>query len=288
MKIDINDLFEIEKKLIKQKVAFHNRADRFATVIYPKLYKRKCDDSLGDPHHLALQAYYREKFPQGILGWKPQITGFITSLDRVKKFELYAFDGFPVIDPEKLLNFKDISEFETFYFRDHEIYKEIILSIDHFVRFGLISLQGKKASKLEGVLWNEARNHLELVTYGLINNFENNTIFQNIHLLAELTIKAVLLHNGIEEKILSNKDIAGHDLKKLIQLLPCADEKQKDSLTKYIIGFPDFAKSRYSAIDKEFLDIVDFALRARSLIGEVIKFTRYYQQNPPRFIIAQK
>ncbi|MGB9192207.1 hypothetical protein [Acinetobacter sp.] len=288
MNIDINELFEIEKKLIKQKVSFHNRADRFATAIYPKLYKRKCIDSLGDPQYLALQVYYREKFPQGALGWKPKITGFVASLDRVKKFEFYAFDGFPVIDPEELLKFKDISEFEAFYFRDDEIYEEIILSVDHFIYFGLISLQGKKASGLEGTLWSEARNHLELVTYGLINNFENNTIFQNIHLLAELTIKAVWLHNGIEEKILSDKDRAGHNLKKLIQLLPFADEKQKDSLKKYIIGFPNFAKSRYYAIDNEFLEIVDFALRARSFIMEVIKFTRYYEQKPPRFIIKRK
>lgn len=290
MNIDFEVVYEIEKKLIKAGVPFHNRADRFATAIYPQLYKRECNDSLGDPQHLALQALYREKFPQGSLGWKPQITGFVASLDRVIKFEIYNYAGHPIIEPYKLLKLEGLAEFNDFYFGDEKIYDEIVDSIEEFIEFGLISLKGKNAFELESSLWREARNHVELIAYGLVNSFENSTIYQNIHLLAELTIKAVLLNNGVEKGKLSDNKIGGHNLKNLITLLPNADHAKKESLIGHIADFPDYVQSRYNGLDKKykFIDVVKFSSRVRNFIADVIKLSTYYQENPPHLLIKRK
>lgn len=277
MKIAIQDIYAIEKELIEKRVAPHNRAEHFATLIYPRLYGRKCEDWLGDENHRKLREFYDQIMYPHKLFPKPFIVGFIASLDRVRTFKIQDICGSKPINMFELIGFKTSADLALFCFGQDAIYQQVEASIKNTFIFNNVSIQGiSTKEEEEAMIWREATNHMTLISYALENHFENNTVFQNIHLLAELTIKAVLLN----KKIKFNRI---HNLQELIGKLIHVSPIERQQLSDLVQSFPEFAQSRYSGVDKKFIDIVDMAIKAQTFIAEVVKYSNYDLNSPIEF-----
>ena len=281
MKIDIQDLYRIEKELIENKIALHNRPEKFADKIYPILYGRECEDWLGDERHSELSKFYREKLQQNKIFPKPFLIGFVASLDRVKTFKIQRLSGSIWINFHELIGYKQSSELWLFCFGQDLIYKQIKSSILNTFIFNNVCTQGRRSKNLEEAkLWQEASNHMTLISYSLENHFENNTIFQNIHLLVELTIKAVLLDQKINFKRV-------HNIHYLVDKLGNISLEDKERFHELMRDFPQFSNTRYSGIDQRFNDIVEMAINVQTFVAEIVKYSSYELNSPIQLVLVE-
>ena len=281
MKIDIQHIYAIEKELIEKRVALHNRAEHFATLIYPTLYRQKCEDWFGDKEHRRLREFYNSTHNQNTSFLKPFIVGFIASLDRVKTFKIQDIAGTTPLNIYELVGFENSGDLSLFCFYQDSIYQRVMTSIENTLILNNVCIQGRLADEEEGALWREVANHVALTSYALENHFENNTVFQNIHLLAELTIKAVLLNQNVKFKRI-------HDLSKLIDMLNGVYKEEIFYLKSLVTNFPEFADSRYSGLSNSFIDIIEIALKVQTFVAEVVKYSNYCLKNPIEFAKIEK
>lgn len=260
------DLYRLDLNLAQKGVAQHARAHHVAIEVLGPEYvigvggNTKVDQIMAD---------YARLFPDAEKSWPGMGIGIVASVDQVRKVTVPVVFGSCNVSVYGGLGFDSHQEFVRWCRVDQAIALKAAFSFaDIFdLTYGRDEVNSPSNEAIEA--WTLAMSHLEVTTNGLIGGFDLAALTQSICMTAELSIKAALIHLGVENKGLKK---LGHENIASARLLASMKPQRDDTLIEHLLTkFPPYVGSRYTRAKLTKLEMVDLALASQFIASSTLR-----------------
>jgi hypothetical protein len=262
------DLFSLDAEFAKQGVAHHARPLRAAMKILGGDFVLGV---LGNPETDKIVKAYRSLIPECDMTWIGLGVGLVASVDQVRKVTLRVPFGIPgPCHVWKELGFESEKAWGAWCRQDRDIAAGTHFAFAdlHDLSHGLNSIEGQHSNA--ETLWEMARSNLEDTANTLPLTFSVKSVIQPICLTAELSMKALLVWNGLTAKQAGNQ--FGHKLVELAAEVAAAMPHRDDTLIGTIVSkSPPYVASRYSPAGLTRLTVVGLALAAQFITASTLR-----------------
>lgn len=251
-----NDLQRLDVKYANEGVHLHQRPFRAAMELLGSAFVLGVG---GNPEVQKITAAYEAMFPETNASWPGAGIGLAASVDRVRKVTLPVVFGTCVIQAWQATGFESAEEWWDWCRKDHDIGSQSSFAFAdlHDFAYGLNEAQEGSAEAL--TLWRMARSNLEDAANTLPTTFSVDSVIQPICMVAELSLKGVLVWDGADPKTFKGKD--GHNLKLLADRVATARPHRDDPfVAKVVANLPPYVDSRYKPAGLTRLAVVRLAM----------------------------
>ncbi|MHA6731963.1 HEPN domain-containing protein [Devosia sp. A369] len=262
------DLHRLDARYAKEGVHAHQRAFRAAVELLGPAFQII---SMGEnPAVREIMDAWEKLFPDAATSWPGMGVGLAASVDQVRRFMAPVGYGQVSIEPWSVLGFPSVTDWQTWCRNDPGIAAESCFAVSDLLDFsyGFDDLRGSSQDAL--TLWHMAGSNLGDVANALPSGFSVDTITQQVCMVAELSIKAVLVHNGASPN--EFKGPKGHNLSDLSQRMTSEMPHPDDALVPAVIDhLPPYVASRYAPSGLNRLAVVRLALAVQFLAASTVR-----------------
>ncbi len=262
-----DDILALDRKYAEQGLPLHQRPFRAAMEIMKVEIESAFYDGSDFPQ---IERDYARLIPEVDSSWPGMGIGLVGSVDRVRKVTLPVVFGRIALQPWEALGFKSLEEWWEWCRKDRQIAADsaYVFADLHDFRHGLDELRG--ASAEAATLWRMASSNLEDLGALLPSAFSVDTAIQPVCMTAELSLKALLVHEGVDASSFKGKK--GHDLAGLTQRASSARPHRDDARIAAVIHtLPGYVASRYSPAGLTRLQVVRLALGVQFVAASTVR-----------------
>lgn len=260
------DIYRLDLELAKKGVAQHARAHHVAMHILGPEYVIGVG---GNPKVVEILADYARLFPGAEKSWPGMGVGLVASVDQVRRVTVPVVFGSCNVSVYEGLGFDSHAQFASWCRQDQDIALKAAFSFADI--FDLTyALDEARSSSLDAIeAWTLAMSHLEVTTNGLVGGFDLAALTQSICMTAELSIKAALMHLGVEQKKLKQ---LGHDNAASAKFLASLKPHRDDVVIGQVAAkLPPYVGSRYKRSNLTRLEMVDLALTSQFIASSTLR-----------------
>jgi hypothetical protein len=220
----LEDLRRLDLKYAEEDIHVHQRPFRAAMELLGSNFVIGVS---GPPEINQIMDAYAAMMPEVSTSWPGAGIGFAASVDQVRKLTFPVVFGQVSLQPWQVAGFSSAEEWWKWCRQDRTIAGEVALAIAdlHDLTNGLNEVeQGNPAAV---TLWRMARSNLEDVANTLPTTFSHDSVIQPICMVAELSMKAALVRDGVDpDSFRKGKD--GHNLPTLSRRMADARAHRDD------------------------------------------------------------
>ncbi|PHR21616.1 MAG: hypothetical protein COA41_00450 [Sphingopyxis sp.] len=260
------DLYRLDEQFAKKGVARHARAFHAAIAILGSEFAIGVG---GNPQVDAITADYDRLFPDAGDTWPGMGIGLAASVDQVRKVTVPVVYGTCEVVVSKGIGFEIHEEFARWCRGNADIATRAAFAFaDLFdLTYGLNEVDNAKPEAVES--WRLAMSQLEMTTSTLIGSFDLSALTQSICMTVELSLKAALMHLGVDATALKK---LGHDNVKSAELLASKKPHRDDALIATLVAkLPPYVGSRYKRADLTRLKMIDLALASQFIASSTLR-----------------
>lgn len=263
----LDDLRRLDKKYAEEGIHVHQRPLNAAIELLGTSF------SLGifsNPEVQRIVDAYTTMIPEVETSWPGAGIGLIASMDQVRKTTFPILYGENNLEIWKIAGFSSDEEWWEWCRKEQTIAAEVSFAIAdiHDFTMGLNEIENCASEAL--TLWQMCRSNLEDMANTLPNSFSHDSIIQPICMVAELSLKAVLVWHGVDLKTLKGKN--GHNLAYLAQTVMDKKPHRDDSQIKTVIdNLPPYVASRYKPAGLKRLQVVRLALGVQFIAASSLR-----------------
>lgn len=260
------DLYRLDAKLAKKGVAQHARSFHAAMEILGPEFSIGVG---GNRQVDQIQADYDRLFPDANKTWPGMGIGLAAAVDHVRKITAPVVFGTCQVVVSKGLGFNTHEEFSKWCRNDPEIALGAALAFaDVFdLAYGRNEIANTSPEAVE--TWTLALSQLETTANGLIGGFDLSALTQSICMTVELSLKAALMHLGVDAQTLKG---LSHKNADSARMLACLKPHRDDPLIEALVGrLPSYVGSRYNRADLTRLEMVDLALASQFIASSTLR-----------------
>lgn len=260
------DLLRLDAEFAQAGVAMHARPLRAAMSLLGGSF---VIGVLGNPEVDRIVDAYHRLFPSVDQAWPGKGVGLAASIDTVRKVTVAVVFGTNTISVHEGLGFDTHDQWVRWCRGD-----PAIAACSAFAFADLYDLAygvNPSASAASSELWRMALSNLEDVANILPTGFSVDSVLQPICLIAELSMKAALVHLGEDPKSLSKREV-GHNHEELARRLAVKCPHRDDAIvTAVAVCLPDYVGSRYKSAGLTRLAVVKLALGAQFIAASAAR-----------------
>lgn len=263
----LDDLRRLDKKYAEEGIHVHQRPLSAAIDLLGTSF------SLGifsNPEIQRIIDAYTAMIPEVKTSWPGAGVGLIASMDQVRKTTFPVLFGENELEVWQIAGFLSNEEWWKWCRKEREIAAEVSFAIAdiHDFTMGLNEIEDCASEAL--TLWQMSRSNLEDIANTLPNSFSHDSVIQPICMVAELSLKAALVWNGVDLNTLKGKN--GHNLAYLAQTVTDKKPHRDDRQIKAVIdNLPPYVASRYKPAGLKRLQVVRLALGVQFIAASSLR-----------------
>jgi hypothetical protein len=220
----LDDLRRLDLKYAEEGIHVHQRPFRAAMELLGSNFVMGVG---GNPEVKRIMDTYTAMVPEVSTSWPGAGIGFAASVDQVRKLTFPVVFGQLSLQPWQVAGFSRAGEWWNWCGQDRAIAGDVSLAVAdlHDLTNGLNEVEQRNPAAT--TLWRMARSNLEDVANTLPTTFSHHSVIQPICMVAELSIKAALVQDGVDpESFRKGKD--GHNLSSLARRMADARPHRDD------------------------------------------------------------
>ncbi len=264
----LEDLRRLDLKYAEEGTHVHQRPFRAAMEL---LGSNFVIGVYGNPEADRIMDAYAAMMPEVETSWPGAGIGLIASVDQVRKVTFPVVFGQNVLEIWQITDFDNTEEWWNWCRQDRAIAASVALAgADiHDITMGLNELEQGNVGAI--TLWQMARSNLEDVANTLPTTFSHDSVIQPICMVAELSMKAALVWDGVDpESFRKGKD--GHNLALIAQHMATARPHRDDARVQAVVAsLPPYVASRYKPAGLKRLQVVKLALGAQFIVASSLR-----------------
>ena len=263
----LDDLRRLDLKYAEEGVHVHQRPFRAAMELLGPNFVMGFG---GNPEVKRIMDAYAAMTPEVETSWPGAGIGFVASVDQVRKVVFPVAFGDNALQPWQMTGFSDAETWWNWCRQDRTIAAAVTLAVAdlHDFTMGLNVIEHGNADAV--TLWRMARSNLEDAANTLPTSFSHDSVIQPICMVAELSMKAALVWDGVDPN--SFRGPAGHDLPALAARMAAARPHRDDARVQAVIAnLPPYVASRYKPAGLKRLQAVRLALGAQFIAASTVR-----------------
>lgn len=252
----LEDLHRLDRKYAEQGIHVHQRPFRAAMELLGSGFVMGVG---GNPNAKHIMEAYAAMVPEVETSWPGAGVGLIGSVDQVRKTVFPIVFGQNVLQPWQMTGFSSAEEWWNWCRQDPVIAAEVAFAAAdlHDFTMGLNDVDQGNPDAI--TLWQMSRSNLEDAANTLPTTFSHDSVIQPICMVAELSMKAALVWDGVAPDSFKGKN--GHDLDSLAQRMTAARPHRDDVRVQAVVkSLPPYVTSRYKPAGLKRLQVVRLAL----------------------------
>ncbi|ESS56854.1 HEPN domain-containing protein [Kosakonia cowanii] len=263
----LDDLRRLDKKYAEEGIHIHKRPLNAAIDLLGTNF------SLGlfsNPEVQRIVDAYTAMIPEVETSWPGAGIGLIASMDQVRKTTFPVLFGENKLQVWQIAGFLSNEEWWEWCRKERTIAAEVSFAIAdiHDFTMGLNEIEDCASEAL--TLWQMSRSNLEDIANTLPNSFSHDSVIQPICMVAELSLKAALVWNGVDLNTMKGKN--GHNLEYLAQKVMDIKPHRDDRQIKAVIdNIPPYVASRYKPAGLKRLHVVRLALGVQFIAASSLR-----------------
>lgn len=253
----LDDLRQLDLKYAEEGIHVHQRPFRAAMELLGSAF---VIGPGGNPEVKRVMDAYSAMRPEVETSWPGAGIGLAAAVDQVRKLTFPVVFGRVSLQPWQMAGFSSEEEWWIWCRQDRGIAGDVALAIADFHDFTNGLSQVEQGKPEAAVLWRMARSNLEDVANTLPATFSHDSVIQPICMVAELSMKAALVWDGVDpDSFRRGKD--GHNLSSLARRMSEARPHRDDLRIEAVISsLPPYVESRYKPAGLMRLQVVKLAL----------------------------
>jgi hypothetical protein len=264
----LDDLRRLDLKYAEEGVHVHQRPFRAAVELLGSAFGLGIG---GNPEVKKIVEAYAAMMPEVDTSWPGAGIGFTASVDQVRKLTFPVVFGQVALQPWQVAGFSSAEEWWTWCRQDRAIAGEVALAVAdlHDLTNGLNELEQSNPAAV--TLWRMARSNVEDVANTLPTTFSHDSVIQPICMVAELSMKAALVWDGVDpDSFRKGKD--GHNLSSLARRMAEARPHRDDQCVEAVVtALPPYVESRYKPAGLIRLQVVKLALGVQFIAASSLR-----------------
>lgn len=263
----LDDLRRLDKKYAEKGIHVHQRPMNAAMDLLGTSFSIGI---LSNPEVQRIINAYTAMMPEVETSWPGAGIGLIASMDQVRKTTFPVLFGENELEVWQIAGFLSNEEWWEWCRKERTIAAEVSFAIAdiHDFTMGLNEIEDCASAAL--TLWKMSRSNLEDIANTLPNSFSHDSVIQPICMVAELSLKAVLVSNGVDLNTLKGKN--GHNLAYLAQMVVDKKPHRDDRQIKAVIdNLPPYVASRYKPAGLKRLQVVRLALGVQFIAASSLR-----------------
>lgn len=264
----LDDLRRLDLRYAEEGIHIHQRPFRAATEI---LGSSCVIGVVGNPEVKRIMDAYAGMMPEVDTNWPGAGIGFAASVDQVRKLTFPVVFGQVSLPTWQLAGFASAEEWWIWCRQDRTIAGDVSFSVADLHDFtnGLNEIE--HAVPAATTLWHMARSNIEDVANTLPTSFSHDSVIQPICMVAELSMKAFLVHEGADpESFRKGKD--GHNLSSIARRMAEGRPHRDDARVQAIVGaLPPYVESRYRPAGLKRLQVVKLAVGVQFIAASSLR-----------------
>lgn len=264
----LDDLRRLDLKYAEEGIHFHQRPFRAATEILGSSFVIGVG---GNPEVKQIMDAYGAMMPEVDTNWPGAGIGFAASVDQVRKLTFPVVFGQVSLQPWQVAGFASAEECWIWCRQDRAIAGDVAFSVADLHDFtnGLSEIE--HAIPTATTLWRMARSNIEDVANTLPTSFSHDSVIQPICMVAELSMKASLVHDGADPDSF-RKGKNGHNLSSIAVRMAEGRPHRDDARVQAIVGaLPPYVESRYKPAGLKRLQVVKLALGVQFIAASSLR-----------------
>lgn len=264
----LDDLHRLDQKYAEEGVHTHQRPFRAAMEL---LGSNFVIGAGGNLEVKLIMDAYAAMVPEVETSWPGAGIGLIVSVDQVRKAVFPIVFGQNALQPWQMTGFENTEEWWNWCRQDRMIAADVAFAgADiHDFTMGLNQVEQGNANAV--TLWRMAGSNLEDAANTLPSAFSHDSVIQPICMVAELSMKAALVWDGVDpESFRKSKD--GHNLALLAQRMGVARPHRDDARVQAVVAnLPPYVASRYKPAGLKRLQVVRLALGVQFIAASSLR-----------------
>jgi len=264
----LDGLRRLDLKYAEEGIHIHQRPFRAATEILGPSFVIGAGEN---PEAKRIMDAYAAMMPEVDTNWPGAGIGFAASVDQVRKLIFPVVFGQVSLQHWQLAGFASAEEWWAWCRQNRAIAGNVALSAADLHDFtnGLSEIE--HAIPTATTLWRMARSNIEDVANTLPTTFSHDSVIQPICMVAELSMKASLVYDGVEpDSFRKGKD--GHNLSSIALRMAEARPHRDDARVQAIAdALPPYVESRYKPAGLKRLQVVKLALGVQFIAASSLR-----------------
>lgn len=249
------DIIEADTEMSGRKIPFHARSFHLGQI----LCKGRFVNSRTYTEEMARD--YKRLFPEYSNIWTGTGTGFINSLDRVKKITLPWIAGTHHLAVHDLCGFGSHEELVVFCRGREDLYNYVVNQALMVFKINNLVIN-ETTHKRSALLWDKCKAYLNAISDNLENSYFVGFSNSETWLLFEFAAKSLLASAGATDDDLKK---VGHFKKPALKALKniIKDTSKIAKLESVLKELPDYNSSRYDPIQLSRIEVIAQASAAQ-------------------------
>ncbi|CCG85994.1 hypothetical protein [Erwinia piriflorinigrans] len=263
----LDDLRRLDKKYAEEGIHVHQRPLNAAIDLLGTSFSFGI---FSNPEVQHIVDAYTAMIPEVETSWPGAGIGLIASMDQVRKITFPVLYGEKELEVWQIAGFLSNEEWWVWCRKERVVASEVSFAIAdiHDFTMGLNEIEHCPSEAL--TLWQMSRSNLEDIANTLPNSFSHDSVIQPICMVAELSLKAALVWNGVDLNTLKGKN--GHNLAYLAQAVMNKKNHRDDRQIKAVIdNLPPYVASRYKPAGLKRLQVVRLALGVQFIAASSLR-----------------
>ncbi|MDE0304224.1 MAG: hypothetical protein OXI87_04975 [Albidovulum sp.] len=263
-----DDLRQLDQKYAEEGIRVHQRPFRAAKELLGNAFVM---GPRGNPEVKRVMDTYAAMMPEVKTSWPGAGVGLAAAIDQVRKLILPVVFGQKSLQLWQMAGFSSAEEWWSWCRQDRVIAGDFALAVADLHDFtkGLSEVEQVKSAAV--TLWRMARSNLEDVANTLPTTFNHDSVIQPICMVAELSMKAALVWDGVDpDSFRRGKD--GHNLSTLARRMSEACPHRDDRRIEAVVSsLPPYVESRYKPVGLKRLQVVKLALGVQFIAASSLR-----------------
>lgn len=264
----LDDLHQLDLKYAEEGIHVHQRPFRAAMELLGNAFVMGPG---GNPEVKRVIDAYAVMMPEVETSWPGAGIGLAAAVDQVRKLTFPVVFGRVSLRPWQMMGFSSAEEWWSWCRRDRAIAGDVALAVADLHDFtdGLSEVEQVNTAAV--TLWRMARSNLEEVANTLPTTFSHDSVIQPICIVAELSMKAALVWDGVDpDSFRRGKD--GHNLSLLARRMSEARPHRDDLRIEAVVSsLPPYVESRYKPAGLKRLQVVKLALGVQFIAASSLR-----------------
>jgi hypothetical protein len=264
----LDDLRRLDLKYAEEGVHMHQRPFRAATEI---LGSRFVIGVGGNPEVNRIMDAYAAMMPEVDTNWPGAGIGLAASIDQVRRLTFPVVFGQDSLQPWQVAGFASAEEWWIWCRQDRAIAGDVAFSVADLHDFSNGLSEIEYTIPTATTLWRMARSNIEDVANTLPTSFSHDSVIQPICMVAELSMKAFLVYDGVDPDSF-RKGKNGHNLSWIALRMAERRPHRDDARVQDIVGaLPSYVASRYKPAGLTRLQVVKLALGVQFIAASSLR-----------------
>lgn len=263
-----DDLRRLDLKYAEQGVHIHQRPFRAAVELLGASFVMGVGGNSEVKH---IMDAYATMVPEVEMSWPGAGIGLVASVDQVRKTVFPVIFGQNALQPWQITGFESAEAWWNWCRQDRMIAADVSLAgADiHDFTMGLNEIEQGSADAI--TLWRMAASNLEDAANTLPTAFSHDSVIQPICMVAELSMKAALVWDGVDPESF-RKGKEGHNLTLLAQRMAAARPHRDDARVQAVVAaLPPYVASRYKPAGLKRLQVVKLAVGVQFIAASTFR-----------------